>query len=117
MIENTLPAINNSQRVGNVNVNPTLGNTISHTDRLQTSFADTAIVKGKKMRRHIPHYLRPQAFVERRNSRERRRIGNVNDAFEVLRRHIPSLKDKEGASKINILRLAIEYIQDLGSLL
>lgn len=117
MIEHTLPAINNSQRVANINLNPTLGSTVPDTDRLQTSSADTTILKGKKMRRHIPHYLRPQDFVERRNSRERKRIGNVNDAFEVLRRHIPSLKDKEGASKINILRFAIEYIHDLGSLL
>lgn len=75
--------------------------------------AENITKKTKRVRRHIPHALRPKEFVERRNCRERRRIGHVNQAFEVLRHHIPSLGGNERASKIAILQHACNYIRDL----
>ncbi|KAK3911001.1 Achaete-scute complex protein T4 [Frankliniella fusca] len=81
------------------------------------------------------------ASVQRRNARERNRVKQVNNGFATLRSHIPpaiaaalqesspapceprgrqSAKDKEAAkklSKVETLRMAVEYIRRLQSLL
>ncbi|GFO16886.1 arylacetamide deacetylase-like [Plakobranchus ocellatus] len=71
----------------------------------------------KRTRRHIPHAMRSPSAVDKRNCRERRRIGGVNQAFEILRRHTPTLSHLERASKISILRQAHAYIRELSNCL
>ncbi|KAL3210672.1 hypothetical protein MRX96_008622 [Rhipicephalus microplus] len=44
------------------------------------------------------------------NMRERRRMQSINDAFDGLRAHIPTLPYEKRLSKVDTLRLAIGYI-------
>ncbi|CAH0397559.1 unnamed protein product [Chilo suppressalis] len=67
--------------------------------------------------------------VARRNARERNRVRQVNDGFAALRRHIPeevaaafeNANSNRGPnkklSKVETLRMAVEYIRNLESLL
>lgn len=48
--------------------------------------------------------------------RERRRMQNINDAFEGLRAHIPTLPYEKRLSKVDTLKLAIGYIKFLNEL-
>eukprot|EP00090_Calanus_glacialis_P034998 TRINITY_DN5973_c0_g1_i2.p1 TRINITY_DN5973_c0_g1~~TRINITY_DN5973_c0_g1_i2.p1 ORF type:complete len:211 (+),score=82.13 TRINITY_DN5973_c0_g1_i2:32-664(+) len=57
--------------------------------------------------------------VDRRQAatvRERRRLGKVNDAFEILRQHTSSSTNHR-IPKVEILRNAIDYIESLEMLL
>jgi len=51
------------------------------------------------------------------NMRERRRMQSINEAFEGLRTHIPTLPYEKKLSKVDTLRLAIGYIHFLTDLL
>ena len=51
--------------------------------------------------------------VARRNQRERNRVKQVNCGFEMLRAHIPSAAKQKKMSKVDTLRHAVEYIQNL----
>lgn len=51
------------------------------------------------------------------NTRERKRMHTVNSAFEQLRDLVPTYPSNRKLSKIDTLRLACTYIQDLVSLL
>ena len=51
------------------------------------------------------------------NLRERRRMQSINEAFEHLRKHIPTLPYEKKLSKVDTLRLAIGYINFLTELL
>uniref|UniRef100_A0A336M6H8 CSON012755 protein n=1 Tax=Culicoides sonorensis TaxID=179676 RepID=A0A336M6H8_CULSO len=51
------------------------------------------------------------------NMRERRRMQSINEAFEGLRTHIPTLPYEKRLSKVDTLKLAISYIQFLGEML
>ncbi|XP_015914969.1 pancreas transcription factor 1 subunit alpha isoform X3 [Parasteatoda tepidariorum] len=64
------------------------------------------------------YWLEP-SFIRRRNERERQRVRNVNDGFERLKSHIPlNAKDKDKRlSKVEILRMAIRYINNLQDML
>ena len=53
------------------------------------------------------------AKVARRNQRERNRVKQVNCGFEMLRAHIPSAAKQKKMSKVDTLRHAVEYIQNL----
>lgn len=44
------------------------------------------------------------------NLRERKRMQSINEAFEGLRHHIPTLPYEKRLSKVDTLRLAIGYI-------
>ncbi|CEF67043.1 Myc-type, basic helix-loop-helix (bHLH) domain-containing protein [Strongyloides ratti] len=56
--------------------------------------------------------------IEKRNARERTRVHTVNQAFLVLKHHIPSLRIfTKRVSKLKILRAAILYIDTLSNLL
>lgn len=71
----------------------------------------------------------PQAIaVARRNARERNRVKQVNNGFASLRKHIPEsiakcfeeASNKNSAkklSKVETLRMAVEYIRQLESML
>ncbi|XP_070566590.1 pancreas transcription factor 1 subunit alpha-like [Ptychodera flava] len=50
------------------------------------------------------------------NQRERKRMQSINDAFEGLRTHIPTLPYEKRLSKVDTLRLAIGYIGFLSEL-
>ena len=51
------------------------------------------------------------------NSRERKRMHTVNSAFDQLRELVPTYPSNRKLSKIDTLRLACTYIQDLVSVL
>ncbi|XP_035431959.1 achaete-scute complex protein T3 [Spodoptera frugiperda] len=79
----------------------------------------------KKSYLHQPYPTQP-ASVARRNARERNRVKQVNNGFAALRQHIPSavsaaLAGGRGSSrklsKVDTLRLAVEYIKSLKRLL
>ncbi|KAI5699933.1 hypothetical protein M8J76_003843 [Diaphorina citri] len=59
-----------------------------------------------------------QQIIQRQaaNLRERRRMQSINDAFEGLRAHIPTLPYEKRLSKVDTLKLAIGYIQFLSDL-
>lgn len=59
----------------------------------------------------IPPAVPPK--VARRNARERNRVKQVNCGFEMLRSHIPSAAKAKKMSKVDTLRHAVEYIQNL----
>lgn len=76
---------------------------------------------------------RPPVVVAKRNARERRRVNNVNAAFEVLRACVPHLAQRQKrvcrlrhgltynsctqVSKLRILQGALDYIDRLGAAL
>ncbi|XP_040979969.1 pancreas transcription factor 1 subunit alpha-like [Aquila chrysaetos chrysaetos] len=51
------------------------------------------------------------------NVRERKRMLNINSAFDQLRCHVPTFPYEKRLSKIDTLRLAIAYIALLGEIL
>lgn len=57
------------------------------------------------------------ASVSRRNARERRRVKQVNDGFVVLREHVPKGQKNKKLSKVETLKAAIDYIQQLSTML
>ena len=70
----------------------------------------------KKKRKRKPG---PVAFHQRQaaNQRERRRMKSINEAFERLQLHIPTLPYEKKLSKVETLRLAISYIKFLDQIL
>lgn len=84
--------------------------------------------KSKRQSKHIPHHLRPQHIVERRNQRERLRVQDVNQAFHILQQLLPldstSIEDSNMTqnnssriSKVRTLRKAVDYIEALQNML
>ena len=81
--------------------------------------------KPTRRSKHIPHHLRPQHIVERRNTRERRRVQDVNQAFLLLKALLPvdtndDNKDQLNStriSKVRTLRKAVDYIKALQNML
>ena len=61
--------------------------------------------------------LEPRLRRIRANNRERRRIQAINDAMEALRKAIPNTSNKRKLTKLELLRLAQEYIRDLSEML
>ncbi|XP_041987434.1 pancreas transcription factor 1 subunit alpha-like [Aricia agestis] len=66
------------------------------------------------LRRRCPAQQQQQRQAA--NLRERRRMQSINDAFEGLRAHIPTLPYEKRLSKVDTLKLAIGYISFLGEL-
>lgn len=58
----------------------------------------------------------PFKSVGKRNERERKRVKVVNQGFATLRQHLPIRKNKK-TSKVETLRAAVEYINQLNKLL
>ncbi|CAF3199178.1 unnamed protein product [Rotaria socialis] len=81
--------------------------------------------KTTRRSKHIPHHLRPQHLVEKRNRRERKRVKDVNQAFVILQALLPldtynNNKEKSNStriSKVYTLRKAIDYIEALQNIL
>ncbi|KAJ7390604.1 regulation of intestinal epithelial structure maintenance [Desmophyllum pertusum] len=61
--------------------------------------------------------LEPRLRRIRANNRERRRIQAINDAMEALRKAIPNTNSKRKLTKLELLRLAQDYIRDLSEML
>ncbi|KAM8839325.1 pancreas transcription factor 1 subunit alpha [Synchiropus splendidus] len=69
-----------------------------------------------KTRRRMRSEMEMQQLRQAANIRERRRMQSINDAFEGLRSHIPTLPYEKRLSKVDTLRLAIGYINFLAEL-
>ncbi|KAJ8273002.1 hypothetical protein GJAV_G00096210 [Gymnothorax javanicus] len=69
-----------------------------------------------KRRRRLRSEVEMQQLRQAANVRERRRMQSINDAFEGLRSHIPTLPYEKRLSKVDTLRLAIGYINFLAEL-
>lgn len=82
-----------------------------------------ASANKKNARMNFMPYGTQPASVQRRNARERNRVKQVNNGFANLRQHIPNeiittlTNGGRGASKklskVDTLRLAVEYIRQL----
>ncbi len=66
-----------------------------------------------KYRRRIPTIAQRIAA----NIRERQRMHQLNCAFDYLRNHLPTFSYEKSLSRIETLRLAIEYIRYMSQLL
>ncbi|XP_020818465.1 pancreas transcription factor 1 subunit alpha isoform X2 [Drosophila serrata] len=75
---------------------------------------------NEKTRSHKPRRLKcaSQMAQQRQaaNLRERRRMQSINEAFEGLRTHIPTLPYEKRLSKVDTLKLAISYITFLSEM-
>lgn len=69
-----------------------------------------------RRRRRVRSEAELQQLRQAANVRERRRMQSINDAFEGLRSHIPTLPYEKRLSKVDTLRLAIGYINFLSEL-
>ncbi|XP_043922026.1 pancreas transcription factor 1 subunit alpha [Protopterus annectens] len=69
-----------------------------------------------RRRRRVRSEAEMQQLRQAANVRERRRMQSINDAFEGLRSHIPTLPYEKKLSKVDTLRLAIGYINFLSDL-
>lgn len=69
--------------------------------------------------RKIPRRKRTITTVQRQaaNIRERRRMFSLNEAFDELRRKVPTFAYEKRLSRIETLRLAIVYISFMTELL
>lgn len=67
----------------------------------------------KKPRRRVATIAQRRAA----NIRERRRMFNLNEAFDKLRRKVPTFAYEKRLSRIETLRLAITYISFMTELL
>uniref|UniRef100_A0A914UZZ3 BHLH domain-containing protein n=1 Tax=Plectus sambesii TaxID=2011161 RepID=A0A914UZZ3_9BILA len=74
--------------------------------------AATPTGRAKKTRRRIPTPAQRKAA----NVRERRRMYNLNSAFDYLRKYVPTFAYEKSLSRIETLRLAISYIQFMSEL-
>ncbi|KAJ9594220.1 hypothetical protein L9F63_014380, partial [Diploptera punctata] len=96
------------------------GSTYSYGSDQENSNATASSTASRS--RHRLHRRRnkcPQQQVQQRqaaNLRERKRMQSINDAFEGLRAHIPTLPYEKRLSKVDTLKLAIGYINFLSDL-
>ncbi|XP_017881806.1 helix-loop-helix protein delilah-like [Ceratina calcarata] len=76
-----------------------------------------------RLKKHGKNGQPPPVAVARRNARERNRVKQVNNGFATLRQHIPShiaagYGDRgKKLSKVETLRMAVEYIRGLQRLI
>lgn len=73
----------------------------------------SAMASLKKIRRRVATLAQRRAA----NIRERRRMYNLNEAFDKLRRKVPTFAYEKRLSRIETLRLAITYISFMTELL
>ncbi|KHN87169.1 Helix-loop-helix protein 4 [Toxocara canis] len=72
----------------------------------------------KKVGEYKRAWQRPPTAVAKRNARERTRVHTVNQAFVVLKYHLPSVRSNaKRVSKLKILKAAINYIYALTDML
>lgn len=84
----------------------------------ESLFSPAMILQRIRSRKLKP--LSPRVKKKRRvaaNARERRRMQSLNDAFDKLRRYLPSIGDDRQLSKHETLQMAQSYINELCELL
>ncbi|XP_065053730.1 pancreas transcription factor 1 subunit alpha-like isoform X2 [Rhopilema esculentum] len=74
---------------------------------------DSSLLKGRR-KQPDDQYVHQRQMA---NLRERKRMQCINEAFEGLRSHIPTLPYERRLSKVDTLRLAISYINFLADLI
>ncbi|XP_014361835.2 neurogenic differentiation factor 1 [Papilio machaon] len=140
-------SVNNTVNISNNDANPNIGeiiivrkkhkitspNTVSVSSIVRaTDSANSNLAKRPRFRENLLEDASKSPTplaVARRNARERNRVRQVNDGFAALRRHIPdevaaafeNANSNRGPnkklSKVETLRMAVEYIRNLESLL
>lgn len=80
-------------------------------------FYQNRISDGSPRKSTKSYALDPRLRRIRANNRERRRIQAINDAMEALRKVIPNTDNKRKLTKLELLKLAQEYIRDLSEIL
>lgn len=86
---------------------------INRTSRSSTSgSASSSSMSGQQQTHQHKKRKRVATVAQRRaaNVRERRRMFNLNEAFDRLRRKVPTFAYEKRLSRIETLRLAITYI-------
>ena len=85
---------------------------------------DSTVRKMAPKPKHVIHpihgyKIKPTENLKtiKRNERERHRVQNLNNGFEILRQNIPAVAAMKKMSKINILSHAVNYIQYLHQIL
>ena len=78
-----------------------------------SSLSGSASGSSKKPRRRVATMAQRRAA----NIRERRRMYNLNEAFDKLRRKVPTFAYEKRLSRIETLRLAITYISFMSELI
>ncbi|XP_031619156.1 protein twist-like [Contarinia nasturtii] len=100
-----------------VNIKPS--NTVIPTKTSTTTSYSVATKTTKKMKNTIPK-VTPDVMKKRRlaaNARERRRMNNLNDAYEKLREVLPNIGADKKFSKHETLQMAKMYMNTLKDLL
>ncbi|CAH1118462.1 unnamed protein product, partial [Phaedon cochleariae] len=82
-------------------------------NRLGRNSTPHGVQQTKKARRRVATIAQRRAA----NIRERRRMFNLNEAFDKLRRKVPTFAYEKRLSRIETLRLAITYISFMSELL
>uniref|UniRef100_A0A182NRR7 BHLH domain-containing protein n=1 Tax=Anopheles dirus TaxID=7168 RepID=A0A182NRR7_9DIPT len=86
------------------------------TDLLAHPEGTVAGVIGKRRRKQVPLQIKKKRRLAA-NARERKRMQNLNDAFDRLRQYLPSLGNDRQLSKHETLQMAQTYITALCDLL
>ena len=78
----------------------------------------SGVQKPKRHRKYVPHHMRTEESALKRNARERRRQGRINDAIDRLNLHLPhTTTGSRKPGKEGIIRRAIEHIRNLSLIL
>ncbi|XP_017770710.1 PREDICTED: pancreas transcription factor 1 subunit alpha [Nicrophorus vespilloides] len=97
------------------NSSDSIGSSYSYNSDQENSSSS----KDNRIHRYRRRNKCPQQQIQQRqaaNLRERKRMQSINDAFEGLRAHIPTLPYEKRLSKVDTLKLAIGYINFLSEL-
>uniref|UniRef100_A0A182KDA6 BHLH domain-containing protein n=1 Tax=Anopheles christyi TaxID=43041 RepID=A0A182KDA6_9DIPT len=86
----------------------------AHTEG--TTNSSVVGVIGKRKRKQVPVQIKKKRRLAA-NARERKRMQNLNDAFDRLRQYLPSLGNDRQLSKHETLQMAQTYITALCDLL
>jgi len=112
-----------SQETNNFGRGRSDGSAFSSMDSTKTAsndkeqFYQQSISNSPQRKPSKSNPLEPRLRRIRANNRERRRIQAINDAMEALRKVIPSTGNKRKLTKLELLRLAQNYIRDLSEML
>ena len=81
----------------------------SYDDHFHSKSSESDVESNPRKRRRCPRSSPIQQMHQRHaaNLRERKRMQSINDAFEGLRTHIPTLPYEKRLSKVDTLRLTI----------
>lgn len=78
-----------------------------------SSTSTSPVISGKPKRKRVISSVQRQAA----NIRERKRMFSLNEAFDLLRRKVPTFAYEKRLSRIETLRLAIIYIDFMTEIL